>query len=200
MQSAPFKKIAAPAAEIVARASLSKPARKLLGDGDGAPAYLAKLLDAGMLGDAVKFLAHGLPKRECTWLACLAARATLPAEPEPEAIRALEAAERWVFKPGEESRQAAMTEANAPDRDPTPAQLAASAAAWSGGSLAPPDAPEVPPGDFMTPTAVYTALITAAYAAEPERAEAKLRRFVDQAVDIANGGSGRLDRSPPAAS
>ena len=191
---------AATAAEITSRFALSPPARALLTEGDVVPAYLAKLIDAALLRDAVNLLAYGLPKREATWWACLATRSTLPAEPAAADVQALEAAERWVYKPGEETRVAAMTEANAPNRDQSPALLAASAAAWSGGSLAPPGGPEVPPGDHLTAVAVYTALLMAAYQTQPERAEEKLRRFVEQGVDIANGGSGRLDKAGPASS
>lgn len=192
MDCGPLKKIKATAADIAARVTLSPPAKTLLREGEATPAFLSRLVEHGLLRDGVNVLAHGLPKREATWLACLAARATLPAEASPEERQALEAAERWVFKPSEESRQAAMAEANAVDREQSPAQLAASAAAWSGGSLAPPGSPEVPPGDHLTSVAVYTALLIAAYRTEPERAEAKLRRFIEQGVDIANGGSGRL--------
>lgn len=193
MDCGPLKKIKATPADIAGRFTPSPRAKTVLQGSDSTPTALSRLVEEGLLRDAVNVLAHGLPKREGTWLACLAARATLPAEPPQEEKQALEAAERWVFKPSEETREAAMAEANAANREQSPAQLAASAAAWSGGSLAPPGSPEVPPGDHLTPVAVYTALLIAAYRTEPERAEAKLRRFIEQGVDIANGGSGRLE-------
>ena len=199
MNLGPLTKIkAAAAADVTSRFKLSPPAKSLLTKGDMAPAFLAKLIDAAMPLDAVNFLAHGLPKREATWWACLAARSTLPPEPAAEDLRALEAAEHWVYKPSEETRNAALTEANAPDRDPSPAQLATSAAAWSGGSLAPPGGPEVSPGDQLTPIAVYTAVLIAAYQTEAGHADEKLRRFIEQGIDIANGGSGRLDKADAA--
>ena len=201
MNLGPLTKIkAAAAADVTDRFKLSPRAKSLLTEGDVVPAFLGKQIDAALPLDVINFLAHGLPKREATWWACLATRSTLPPEPATVDIQALETAERWVYKPSEETRNAALTESNAPDRDPSPAQLAASAAAWSGGSLAPPSGPEVPPGDQLTPVAVYTALLIAAYQTEPERAEEKLRRFIEQGIDIANGGSGRLDKAeaPPA--
>jgi hypothetical protein len=198
METGSFKKISAPAADIAARFALSPEAGALLAPGDGAAAFVAKLRQAGLLADAVNFLAHGLPKREATWLVCLAARASLPAEPDPIEIGALEAAERWVFKPGEETRVAAAAEAKAPNRETTPPQLAASAAAWSGGSMAPPGEPTVPPGETLTAVAVYTGVITAAFRSAPEQGQEMLNRFLDQAVDIADGGTGRLDKPQPA--
>ena len=35
---------------------------------------IERLMEAGYYQDAIKLLAHGLPKREAVWWACLAAR------------------------------------------------------------------------------------------------------------------------------
>ena len=84
-----------------------------------------------------------------------------------------------------------MVAAEAVGNNESPARWAATAAAWSGGSLAPPEAPVVPPGETLTAQAVAGAVLLAAVRREPERAPERHRRAVAQAVDIARGGTGR---------
>jgi hypothetical protein len=141
--------------------------------------------------DAARFLAHALPKREAVWWACLAARAALGDEP-PETLRqAVETAEAWVYRPNEDNRRAAMGAATAAGSD-NPASWAARGAFWSGGSLTPPDAPVVPPGETLIAQAVAGAVCLAAVQREPARAAEKYRGFTTQGLDIAAGGTGRL--------
>jgi hypothetical protein len=66
------------------------------------------------------------------------------------------------------------------------------AAFWSEGSIAPEDAPAVPPADNLTAKAVAGAVMLAAVQAQPEKANDKYLFFIEQAIDIANGGNGRL--------
>src|SRR5262249_8721736 len=124
------------------------------------------------------------------WWACLAARAGADAASVEEA-HALEAAEAWVYHPDEDHRRTAMVAAKAVSNNDSPARWAATGAAWSGGSLAPPQAPVVPPGETLTPQAVAGAVLLAAVRREPERATERHRRAIAQAVDIARGGTGR---------
>jgi len=198
MDIGPLTKIkAARAAEVCAALQLTPEARRLLGQDDPPAAFLGALVEAGLYTDAVAFMAHGLPKREATWWACLAARTALPPEPEPALTAALEAAEAWVYKPTDAARRDAQAKGEAAGLSTAPAALAAAAAGWSGGSLTPADAPVVPPSDALTPTAVYTAVLMAAAApAEPEAIRARYRLFLEQAVDIAKGGTGRVQAPP----
>jgi hypothetical protein len=66
------------------------------------------------------------------------------------------------------------------------------AAFWSEGSIAPEDAPAVPPANNLTAKAVAGAVMLAAVQAQPEKANDKYLFFIEQAIDIANGGNGRL--------
>src|SRR5262249_60276058 len=77
------------------------------------------------------------------------------------ATDAVAAAEAWVYKPTEENRRAAMSKAQATQFD-TPCAWAAVAAFWSGGSMAPPDVPVVPPPPFLIGRAVSGAVMRAA--------------------------------------
>ncbi len=168
-------------------------------DGDvGAwpPRHLVEtLIGMDRPADAVRALAFCLPKREGVWWACLAARADVAARPPAsEAVTACQtAAEAWVYKPVEERRQACQRAAAAcrPNR---PSALAALAAAFSSGSLTPPDSPPevrpVPPADDLTPTTVGNAVILAAVRVDPAGAPDRLARFLAQGIDIANGGTG----------
>jgi hypothetical protein len=59
------------------------------------------------------------------------------------------------------------------------------AAFWSGGSLAPPNVAEVPPGEHLTPGAVANAVLLAAVLSEPEKAAEKFRKFFALGVEVA---------------
>jgi hypothetical protein len=82
-------------------------------------------------------------------------------------------------------------EAAAAVENDAPAHWAALAAAWTGGSLAPPDAPVVPPGETLPAQAAVGAVLLAAVKNDPDRAVEHHRRSIAQAVDIARGGTGR---------
>jgi hypothetical protein len=58
------------------------------------------------------------------------------------------------------------------------------AAFLSTGSLAPPDAPVVPPGEFLAAKAVSGAVIFAAVSKEPEKAPEKFKAYIAQGVDV----------------
>ncbi|MDD1617430.1 MAG: secreted protein, partial [Methylococcaceae bacterium NSP1-2] len=63
--------------------------------------YIQQLVDKKFYTDAVKVLAHALPKREATWWACLCARKTLTEKSLATENKAIELAEAWVYKPSE---------------------------------------------------------------------------------------------------
>ena len=153
--------------------------------------YLDLLMQEVLFSDAVKFLARALPKRESTWWACLCSRGALDEAASESLSKALEAAERWVYEPTEEHRRQAYAAAQATGFD-HPVSWAAMAAFWSGGSMAPPDVPAVPPGDDLTAKAVAGALMLAAVQTQPELAADKYCLFLRRGIDIAGGGNGRL--------
>ncbi len=153
--------------------------------------FLNELLAAKHLSEAVQFFAFALPPREAVWWACQCSRTVLP-EPVPQPVQdALAAAESWVRKPTEEHRRAAMSLAQATDLK-SPAAWAAVAAFWSGGSLAPENSPEVPAPAHLLGSAVAGAVMLAAVKTEPRLADQKRERYLASAIEIANGGTGRL--------
>jgi hypothetical protein len=153
--------------------------------------YLNELIAAKRLEQAIQFFAFALPPREAVWWTCLCSRAVFP-DPTPKPLLdAVEAAEAWVRKPTEELRRAAMASAQATDFR-SPAAWAAMAAFWSGGSLAPADLPAVPAPTHLIGAAVAGAVALAAVQTEPLRADQKREHFLASAIDVANGGNGRV--------
>jgi len=185
---------AATATEVCGSANLSSEALALLTPQGGVIEFLDLLVNHKLMPDAVSLMAHALPKREAVWWGCLAARTLIDDHTRPEIVAALEAAEAWVYKPSEETRRAAMERARKTQFD-HPAAWAAVAAFWSGGSMVAPDLPEVPPAAHLTGLAICGAVQLSAVSRNPERAPEKFRALLAQALDIANGGTGRLDKA-----
>jgi hypothetical protein len=174
------------AAEVCKHFALGDEAKPLLRDGFTPEQFLTALIEKQHFPDAVRLLAHALPKREAVWWACLCARAVAGSNPPPPIAAALQAAEKWVVDPSEENRRAAMPAAEAAEFK-TSAGCAAAAAFWSGGSLGPPNVPAIPPGEFLTAHGVGAAVMLATVQSEPEKASEKYRKFLAQGIEVANG-------------
>jgi hypothetical protein len=170
--------------ELARVAGVSDEARALLRSGQPPRDYVAALVAAELYPDAVRFLAHAIPKREAVWWAWFCARRAAGAEPAAPARAALDATERWIAQPNDEHRRAAMVAAEAADFGTAPG-CAALAAFLTGGSIAPPEAPVVPPGEFMSAAAVAGSVTLAAVATEPEKAPEKFRAYIEQGLDVA---------------
>ena len=147
--------------------------------------FVALLMEKALYPDAVRFIAHALPKREAVWWGWVCARRAAGENPPPKIKGALDATEKWIAQPNEDNRRLAMAAAQKAELG-TAAGCTGVAAFFSGGSLAPPEAPVVPPGEFLAAKAVSGAVIFAAVANEPERAPEKFRSFVAQGVEVTN--------------
>jgi hypothetical protein len=147
--------------------------------------FVALLMEKALYPDAVRFIAHALPKREAVWWGWVCARRAAGDNPQPKIKASLEATEKWIAQPSEDNRRSAMAAAQKAELG-TAAGCAGLAAFFSGGSLAPPEAPVVPPGEFLSAKAVSGAVIFAAVAKEPERAPEKFKIFVAQGVEVTN--------------
>ena len=173
------------AGEVCARFALGDEAKKLLSDSMGVGAFLEKLVAEKQHADAVRLLAHALPKREAVWWALQCASEATGSEPPPAVTAALAATEAWVNSPTEENRRAAQPAYEAAELK-TPAGCAALAAFMSGGSMAPPNVPAVPPGEHLTAHAASGAVMMAAVIKEPEKAPEKYERFLAKGIEAAN--------------
>ena len=136
--------------------------------------------------DAVRFIAHALPKREAVWWGWVCARRSAGENPPPKIKGALDATERWIAQPNDDNRRLAMAAAEKAEsgysrRAARAWRLFSAAAAWLR-----PRRRAVPPGEFLAAKAVAGAVIFAAVAKEPERAPEKFRSFVAQGVEVTN--------------
>ena len=173
-------------AELCTVCDIGADALALLKAGTPAPrAFIALLCERELHGDAIRFLAHALPRRESVWWAWVCARKTAGETPAPAITAALEATERWIMQPTEEHRRQALHFGETADFG-TPAGCAALAAFMTSGSLAPPHAPPVPPGEFMTAKAVAGSVTLSAVLTEPERAVEKFNEFVKIGLEVAD--------------
>ncbi|MGH7617229.1 MAG: DUF6931 family protein [Gemmatimonadaceae bacterium] len=172
-------------ADISAVSDLGEKARALLGPSPPAPKeFIGALVAGNLFADAVRFLAHALPRRECVWWAWVCARKAAGAEPPLPIQNALDATERWIMQPTEEHRRAALQFGELADFG-TAAGCAALAAFMSGGSLAPPDAPPVPAGEFMTAKAV-SGSVTLSAVSDADHADEKFAECINLGLEVAD--------------
>lgn len=185
-------KVTIPKASVICQDIELESQAKIFLEADPGPVeFLNALLAQQLYPDAVRFLARALPKRESIWWACLCARSSLTENSAQELIKSLEAAEAWVYKPSEAARRVANAAAHAASFE-NPAAWAAMAAFWSDGSIAPENVPVVPPAENLTAKAVAGAVMLAAVLTQPEKAQDKYLFFLEQGIEIANGGNGRV--------
>ena len=175
-------------ADVCQRFKLSEEAGKLFKPDLPARKFLDTLIAGQHQLDAVRFLAHALPKREAVWWACVCARQVSDGKEPPAFKAALAAAEKWAADPSEENRRAAMPAAEAAELA-TPAGCAAMAAFWSGGSLAPPQNPVVPPADHLSGHGAASSVLLSAVRSEPEKAPDKYKKFLTAGLDVARGAN-----------
>jgi len=172
-----------PSSSIPSAERLSADARARLDAALNVRRYVDRLLTDGLEADAIDVLVHVLPKRYAiAWgLECLQRSGLGDPEADPVDRSAMAAAQRWLTDPTDENRRAAADIADRL-RYQTPGAWLAAAAGWSGGSLLPPDQPEVRPEASLTGDAV-SASIKLAAAAAPGQYPVRLRAFVLRALE-----------------
>jgi hypothetical protein len=174
------------AAEVCQSVELDDPAKALLDDKKSTRQFFEQLTKEKIYQDAVRFLAHALPKREAVWWAVQCVRAGFgEQEPKRTDRAALETAERWVNEPDEKNRRAAEVAADATGHQ-TAAGWAAAGAFWSGGSMAPEGMPEVPPKETLTPQAAVVAVNLTA-TVDPEKMNQRYAEYLSLGSAIADG-------------
>lgn len=191
--NSPLPKLAAPLAPLLPRLELEPAAATAVAGVQTAAEGVERLAAGGFRNEAVRLTAHALPKREAVWWACMCAGAVPDPDGLPPADAAARvAAEAWVRKPADDSLRRAAWDAAQKTGFKSPEAWAAVGAFWSGGSMAPEGLPIVPPAEHLTGVAVSGAVVMASVRGRPERAEARLGRFLLAAKDIAAGGAGRI--------
>lgn len=140
-------------------------------------AHFVALRQAGDRLRAVAFIGHALPRFEAlAWAARVLEDEAGQALPQPDR-QALDHALRWLGEPTEAGRREAMA-AGERAGERSPERTLAFAVFMSGGSLADPDLPPVPPPAHLAGQLAAVAVTVAAYrAAEPDA-------VLDRALDL----------------
>ncbi|MFC6634145.1 DUF6931 family protein [Microbulbifer taiwanensis] len=180
------------AAELLKNFDVSEEAEVHLVPDTAPEVSINHLVEAGLYPDAIKLLAHGLPKREAVWWACLAARDIQNPQTDEDNINALLAAETWAKKPSEEARLRCKA-LGEKTRHKTPASWAATAASWSHGSLAAEGEPAIEAPDHLYAHAVAGSVTLAAVLSDPVDPAKRFARYMQQGLDLARGGNGRIE-------
>ena len=188
----PLPKLAAPLAPLLPRLELGADAAAAIAGAHTAAEGIERLQAAGFGVEAARLAAHALPKREAVWWACMCAAAVPSPQPSDSDAAARIAAEAWVRKPGEDSLRRAAWDAAQKTDFKSPEAWAAVGAFWSGGSMSPEGQPTVAPAEHLTGVAITGAVTLASVRGRPERANARLQRFIGSAREIAAGGAGRI--------
>jgi len=183
-------------ATAVERATLSPEAMAPLAGCPDVETALDLLENSGFAAEAVRLLAHALPKRERVWWACMCAANTAPPDLGETERMARETAETWVRQQKEEQRYNAFTHAQSTDFQ-SPEAWAAVSAFWSGESISLKDLPAVPPPPHASGAAAAGGVALAAVRGDIARYPARLKRFLESGRNIAAGGPGRMPPEEP---
>jgi len=179
------KVAAATAEEVLARYEASKDALALVKPGMAPEPFLDRLQGVGLYEDALAFLAYALPRREALWWGLACVRKVTPADAPPEIAAALAATDAWTAAPSEERRRAALKAAEAATYG-TPAGCLALAVFFNEGSLAPPDCPPIPVGEWFCARTVAAAVHLGSLALGPEQSEKTARDYVNLGIGVAS--------------
>jgi hypothetical protein len=172
------------AAEVLDRCEISPEGQALHSADDSTDGLIGKLAEAGLWPDALRLMAYALPRPHAIHWAW--ACSNVYAETcGPAQTAALATALAWLRKPEEEQRLPAHAASEAAGLD-SAAGCVALAVFWSGGSMAPPDSPAVPPPEHLCQHVVACA-VQLAGRAYPERASQSYSQFLNLGREIAAG-------------
>ncbi len=152
--------------------------------------FINELIAQKLYTDAVRFLAHALPKREATWWACLCARKNFTDTTPENELKAVEFAEACVYQPNKENRKIILPIAEAIGFK-TAASWAAMAAFWSGNDISPIPEAIIPPDEKLYAKAVVGAIMLSATQGDAGTINDNYSLFLKQGLHIASGGDGR---------
>lgn len=144
--------------EIEAKADLTPEGKAMLAQIGHPERLMNALVEAGNARDAIYALALMLPHRQAVWWACLCVRLLPDLDRRKQDLAAVVMAERWVQGGAGGDAENAGDLANACDPDFGPAWVA-TAAYWSGPSIAPRGQQAVPPAPHLPGVATRIALL-----------------------------------------
>lgn len=177
--------VAPGAAEVIAQFQLGKVVTLRPAEMETCDAFAKRCLKEGADNDAIEFLARALPKRLGVWWAVCCIEAA-NAEKDAKDAELIAHVTDWVTAPSESLRRRIMELAQATEMN-TAAAWAGVTVFWSHGSMAPPNAPAVPPGPELPGKALSGSVILASVVKSPEKAPSRRASFVEMAQSIASG-------------
>jgi hypothetical protein len=193
VSNTPLMKIkAATAEEVCLNFELKKDAKALLTNGMAPRAFLDALIAKKQYIAGIDFLCHALAPRDAIWWGCLCLQHAMGNSLPDVDKAACKAAVRWTLAPTEENRAAAKAPADAAG----PASAAgglASAACFTGGSIAPPKAPPTPPPPYAPAKAVAGAIKLATTKADPVKIAETQKLYVELGIGVAEGRYSHTD-------
>ncbi|HXW15047.1 MAG TPA: hypothetical protein VEN79_11100 [Terriglobia bacterium] len=172
-----------PLQQLCERAKVGDEAKALLTDESSTKQFIGLLVEKELFRDAIRLIAHLLPKREAIGWGCLCVRHILATQKDMALPEVQIAAERWVSAPTEENRWAAKQAADKEDPK-TPSGLLAMAVFFAGPTMAPPNLQAVPPPGHATSEVVAGVVVLAGVVKEPEKAKERYDVFVQKALAL----------------
>ena len=158
-------------------------------EGDCTPTdHVRRLLNSAHPDRAISFLAYLLPRREAVWWARQCVGALIGPRDDDEALRA---AELWVKAPTEDNRLAALQIGGSADPRAATTWLAR-AAAWSGGSMCPPELKPLPAPATACAQAVNAAIVLAVCAGDPMGVMKRVVACAEAGIRFAEGAEARV--------
>jgi len=134
---------------------------------------------------AVSFCAYLLPRRVAVAWGCRAVRRMVDRF-EPSADRAIRFAEAWVEDPDESHRSKALAIGNANDHN-SPTTWLALAAAFSGGSVVPPEFDPVEAKPEQTASAIRAAILIALSGLARDSRDRIMTACLEDGIQLARG-------------
>jgi hypothetical protein len=172
--------------ELCERAELKEDVRKLALPDAPVRVFVQQLARDGQQTEAIAALAQLLPNRGCISWGLNSVRKVSATSNTPHAGPAFQAVEKWLADPTDELRRAAFEAGKRADLG-TPAGALALAVFFSGGTMAPAEAPVAPiePAPHLCAKVVALAM-TAAVAWDPRNAAELRGAFLDAGFHLAD--------------
>ena len=189
---ADLKKVPAqPAVRLLAMANAKLETQLTTPANAGVDIVMAELDKAGAVVDMLRLMSIALPARERVWWACLAGRDVIGPDAE-SAPAPLLAAEAWVRKPSDQTRDAARATVEVADMDDDTVYCA-NAVVFCDDTLGTGDLARhaAPPG--ASQPCAFGMNVTAMALGEDINETAQF--LIDRAIDIARGGNGQVART-----
>lgn len=172
------------ASEVCAQAGLSDEAKPHLANDPTVQVLVQALQEQTLLLDALKVLAHALPRREVIGWGLHCVKQIYGPNPTKAVGAVFHATQLWLGDPNDTHRRLAFEMAEAAE-PASPAGCIGLAVFFSGGSMAPMNAPAVAPAPHLTSSSVANALHLAGVLTEPEKAPEKYALFLADGLKLA---------------